>query len=55
MHEFFLDAAALETKFSLKIIAIPQNYIAQLKAATPVMSTIIKKFLSIAIKFKKFF
>ena len=57
MHKFFLDAAAQETKRSLKIIAIPQNniYSATIKAAMLVMSTIIKKFLGIAIKFFIFF
>ena len=57
MHKFFLDAAAQETKRSLKIIAIPQNniYSATIKAAMLVMSTIIKKFLGITIKFLFFF
>ena len=57
MHKFFLDAAAQETKRSLKIIAIPQNniYSATIKAAMLVMSTIIKTFLGIAIKFLFFF
>ena len=57
MHKFFLDTAAQETKRSLKIIAIPQNniYSTTIKAAMLVMSTIIKKFLGIAIKFLFFF